>query len=721
MEINAQYQSFVNFAQTAHTDGKNKRIARVDIGPLLPTEGTGLYSRTIVAASGDKVAPLWRSQTNKEANNVARNLFRQAVIDIFGGLSNVPKNVMDAMLMKDFDVGKPLTARRILAVQAEVAKASAQFDTALAAAKSSCAEVYDKYAIYEGHQGRSTYAVPKADLDRLVETAVKTALKDKDALEVVTKLLPKILVRGDAKLRSLDSVQSKVAELVQNVEELRTASAGNQAFFKAGLLMLKDLGGKSAQPGIIASIIHSVNAVSIGNIKKLSGSSSGLAIHKAVEQFTRLLEDLAVSSGAEAAFEGTDEKVAIRDFIAHLVVAKCGRSAAAKIQSAINSQNAQKLVRIYTGFNNGNYPKDGILKGIQTHISLMAARASSMLNQLKLCVDVLMGIDENKFVCVKEFNKKFETGDFGAGEIFRDLKAAAKKESTKVLESTIPFFIQGNGPAADAIRGMVTDRIGLEPGDNPKDEIQFEANRNIKSMMNWNICAGAKTFAVDGGKNSIFARDLARNMKVMLPGNKRLSQNFDKALDELADFVTKGAKKTFAELDAKEKNKVYIVTSLLSQETGKAAFDGQFMAFDRDNFFQPIVTGSDQDADEREFKLSFNESGMLVLGFEATQNLQVVIVGKSSGKTTTASTPPGSTAKSTVEFKVSAKEFERLSGLDFTKFNDDATHTHMAQKTGTNKIKGIPETFAKEFRVNSNDVDTVSTIKFDIKDEEITA
>ena len=431
MKINAQFQSFVDFAQTAHAEGKDKQIARVDIGPLLPTEGTGLYTRTIVAASGDRVAPLWRSQANKDANDVVRDLFRQTVIDIFGGQSQVPKNVMDAMLTKDYGVGKPLTARRILAVQAEVEKASSQFDTALAAAKANCANVYDTYAIYEGHPGSNTNAVPKADLDRLVETAVKTALKDKDALEVVTKNLPRILVRGDAKLRSLESVQSMVAKLVQNVEELRTASAGNQAFFKAGLAMLKNLCGKTVQPGIIASVIHSVGAASIGNIKKLSGSSSGVAIHKAVEQFTRLQEDIAVSSGAEASLEGSDEKVSMRDFIAHLVVAKCGHSAAAKIQSAINSENAQKLVHIYSGFYSGNYPKTGISRGIQAHISSMASRASSMLNQLKLCVDVLMGMDEKKFACVKEFSEKFDTGDFGAGEIFEDLKAAAKRESTK--------------------------------------------------------------------------------------------------------------------------------------------------------------------------------------------------------------------------------------------------------------------------------------------------
>ncbi|MBR4615144.1 MAG: hypothetical protein IKO55_06010 [Kiritimatiellae bacterium] len=166
---------------------------------------------------------------------------------------------------------------------------------------------------------------------------------------------------------------------------------------------------------------------------------------------------------------------------------------------------------------------------------------------------------------------------------------------------------------------------------------------------------------------------------------------------------------------------MYIVTSLLSQETGKAAFDGQFMAFDPANFSQPIVTGSDQEADEREFKLSFNKDGRLVLDFEATQNLQVIIVGKSEGKTSTFATPTGSTAKSNVEFNISADEFERLAGLDFTKFNDDATYTHMAQKTGKNKLGGIPGTFAEEFRLDTDAIYTDSAIKFDIKDEEVIA
>ena len=59
-----------------------------------------------------------RSQDKKELNNATRDLFKQAVIDIFGtSINDVPKSVRSAMELGKFDgVGRPLTARRILAV-----------------------------------------------------------------------------------------------------------------------------------------------------------------------------------------------------------------------------------------------------------------------------------------------------------------------------------------------------------------------------------------------------------------------------------------------------------------------------------------------------------------------------------------------------------------------------------------------------------------------------
>ena len=119
LEINEQYRKFVQFAEQQKQAGNEKAIAR-DGGEA--ANGDQHAGHSIMAATGDKVAPLWRSRQNKDANNITRNLFRQTIIDIFGGEANIPANVRNAMKLKDYDQGKPLTARRILIIKAEIDK-----------------------------------------------------------------------------------------------------------------------------------------------------------------------------------------------------------------------------------------------------------------------------------------------------------------------------------------------------------------------------------------------------------------------------------------------------------------------------------------------------------------------------------------------------------------------------------------------------------------------
>ncbi|MBO7688298.1 MAG: hypothetical protein J6V72_18085, partial [Kiritimatiellae bacterium] len=114
---NAQYNKFVQFAEQQIRAGNEKAIAR-DGGAA--AGGGPLAGHAIVSADGDKVAPFWRSQVDKDANNAARDLFRQALIDMFGAEAAIPENIRDAMKLDDFGQGKPLTARRIIAVKAAV-------------------------------------------------------------------------------------------------------------------------------------------------------------------------------------------------------------------------------------------------------------------------------------------------------------------------------------------------------------------------------------------------------------------------------------------------------------------------------------------------------------------------------------------------------------------------------------------------------------------------
>ena len=113
---NAQFQQFVDFAENAAAAGKQKAVARLDAGEL-----GGIVNRTIKPGSGDWVGiGVGRLSSLKKANNITRDAFRKAVADMFGGENHIPDSVKDAMKLDDYGKGKPLTARRILAVKAAI-------------------------------------------------------------------------------------------------------------------------------------------------------------------------------------------------------------------------------------------------------------------------------------------------------------------------------------------------------------------------------------------------------------------------------------------------------------------------------------------------------------------------------------------------------------------------------------------------------------------------
>ena len=113
---NDAFKAFTDFATQSVEAGKSKAVARAGgEGPLA--------GRTITAAQGDSLRHMFkwtRSEENQAANNITRDLFKNAIINMFGGEKNIPKSVQKAMLMSDYGKGKPLTARRIMAVKAAV-------------------------------------------------------------------------------------------------------------------------------------------------------------------------------------------------------------------------------------------------------------------------------------------------------------------------------------------------------------------------------------------------------------------------------------------------------------------------------------------------------------------------------------------------------------------------------------------------------------------------
>ena len=107
--VNNQFKQFFDFALA----NRRNDTAIAKIGGNV--EGSTLGERMIVARTDDRIGK-FRNQASRDVNNSTRTLFRQTIVDMFGGEEKIPKSVQDAMLVKDYGKGKPLTARRIIAV-----------------------------------------------------------------------------------------------------------------------------------------------------------------------------------------------------------------------------------------------------------------------------------------------------------------------------------------------------------------------------------------------------------------------------------------------------------------------------------------------------------------------------------------------------------------------------------------------------------------------------
>ena len=112
---NPVFQSFVQFAQSNIEAGNKKAIANLTV-QTSPLSGRKMVA--INASRTDSVyGALFRSNSEMVCNDITRELFLKSVIRMFGGESKLPAPVLDALNLQDFCVGKPLTARRIMAVK----------------------------------------------------------------------------------------------------------------------------------------------------------------------------------------------------------------------------------------------------------------------------------------------------------------------------------------------------------------------------------------------------------------------------------------------------------------------------------------------------------------------------------------------------------------------------------------------------------------------------
>lgn len=196
------------------------------------------------------------------------------------------------------------------------------------------------------------------EVDVLIQVAVQECAENADAVQIVARNIDTILVSNDAKLRAMSDVRQRAAAIAANFRELEALAEKNPAIYEAGKAMMAGLGGKTLPAGMIAKLVAAANEADIDRMRKISSRSSGLDIHHAVTQFRDNIVHAMESSGAETAAGGPDEKQACRNFVAALMMRRCGDKALRAMQGAFAGDKTGKMLALYSAIANGDYNED---------------------------------------------------------------------------------------------------------------------------------------------------------------------------------------------------------------------------------------------------------------------------------------------------------------------------------------------------------------------------
>ena len=138
--------------------------------------------------------------------------------------------------------------------------------------------------------------------------------------------------------------------------------------------------------------------------------------------------------------------------------------------------------------------------------------------------------------------------------------------------------------------------------------------------------------------------------------------------------------------------------ALLSQETAKAAFDGQFTALDPHNIMPPVNLPTDPAADQREIAVTLDDDGRLTVKFDGRQSPRFILADPGDGKPAREALGAGSEVEATMAFTLKTDEFDRLAQLDYTDFDDSQAESINTDNNVRNRIPTAVDSFAPGFR-----------------------
>ena len=395
-----------------------------------------------------------------------------------------------------------------------------------------------------------------------------------------------------------------------------------------------------------------------------------------------------------------------------MLLAKCGTAASRNIQAALNSDTAVRLNAIYVNIAQDNFDKSVVKGGLRFHTQGQGNIFLDLFAAMYFAANANLGATpEDCRKGIPDYVGKLDMNGAEVQTIIGELRDAGDAICQLQRKQFAEYAVKGSGDAVQPLRDMYLGRMGKHPDDigriisTPRDE-------QATTLLNWNMASECKKFATGKFEETAFAKDRASGPKVMLPGDVELSRNPIEARNQIASVLTKGAKKTFGDLDPAQQKKAWIVMSFLSGEMGRISHEAENRNLAPKSADMAYETESDPAKEQQTITLRLFNGGLEVSS-ERIQQPRKLIVGDGNGGRTTKNLGEGSTIRTTASITLWDKGLNSLSGQDFSAFDDSNLTAIMNGPGSRMKLDEVANVFPKEFRFP--DVSVKTTANYDLR------
>ncbi|MBQ3808150.1 MAG: hypothetical protein II840_09380 [Kiritimatiellae bacterium] len=265
----------------------------------------------------------------------------------------------------------------------------------------------------------------KSATEKLVKEMLAYCGDDFDLKDVVSRRIANICITATSQMRSPEQIKGKIDAIADNFKELRKLSKNSPDVYEAGKRMMVALDGKALPPGIIAKLVLEASNAKIDAIRKLSPRSSALEIHHAISQFSENIVTAMNLSEAEAKTDGANEKQACRNFIAGVMIGRCGGANALRaMQGAFAGDKPGKMLSLYESVVNSQQ-NEGVEQRLVIPFENLASNHMMNIANLKGAIDVALDGDFGEDIV--PFNGEFNADEINAAEILDDLLNLASR------------------------------------------------------------------------------------------------------------------------------------------------------------------------------------------------------------------------------------------------------------------------------------------------------